>query len=385
MTEMGHLHGLNQHIKDSLDAWKNLELNVAVTGNSGVGKSSLINALRKVKPSDENAAKVGVVETTTEGQKYTYPENQNVALWDLPGTGTQKFTRQKYLEKMNFSRFDVVIIVLAGRFLQDDIWLGKELFDLRKNILFVRTKIDIDMMNAKRDHPDDFNEADCVAKIRNNLTDNIRIGGIPDSVSGIYLVSSPEKNSYDFAELDKKLKSLLSSNGKAIRALLQKPVEKTIRADQMSNKNEFKARKVVSAIYGFLPIPNLETGLGNMSVSSIREICLKKFCIDESSLDKISEEVDKPKAELKQSLTSYGTFDQETLFTSTENKILPTGSTFRKYSKYIVPVAGMFLSAHKTYVTLKNCLETMCDEMAEGELKLVKMRLDRLEAELQPL
>ncbi|XP_053377149.1 T-cell-specific guanine nucleotide triphosphate-binding protein 2-like [Mercenaria mercenaria] len=395
MTEMRPIHGLCQHIKDSLDAWNNLELNVAVTGNAGVGKSSLINALRKVKPSDKNAAKVDVVETTTEGKKYTYPENQYVAIWDLPGTGTQKFLRQKYLEEMDFSRFNVVIIVSAGRFLQDDIWLGKELLHLRKNILFVRTKIDIDMMNAKRDHPDDFNEADCMAKIRNNLTDNIRIGGIPDSVSGIYLVSSPESTSYDFAELDKKLKSLLNIKGKAIRAMLQKPVEEAIRADQAFNKNEFKGWKAVSAIYGFLPIPNLETGLGNMSISSIREKCLEKFCIDESSLDKISDDIDEssldktsdevrmsPKDVLKRRLKSYRAFKEGTLLTSVEEK---NWSTFRQFSKYMVPVIGFFLSAHKAYFTTQACLETMCDEMAEDELKLVKLRLDGLEKELQPL
>ncbi|XP_060552229.1 uncharacterized protein LOC132713603 [Ruditapes philippinarum] len=49
MEKAGVLHGLNNYIKNSFEKWADMELNVAVTGNSGGGKSSLINALRKLK------------------------------------------------------------------------------------------------------------------------------------------------------------------------------------------------------------------------------------------------------------------------------------------------------------------------------------------------
>jgi len=46
---------------------------IAVTGASGSGKSSWINAIRKLRPMDTDAAKVGVNETTMEPTKYIFP------------------------------------------------------------------------------------------------------------------------------------------------------------------------------------------------------------------------------------------------------------------------------------------------------------------------
>merc|ERR1712216_118854 len=49
------------------------EINIAVTGNSGVGKSSFINAILKLKKSDPNWAAIGASETTMEPKRYRGP------------------------------------------------------------------------------------------------------------------------------------------------------------------------------------------------------------------------------------------------------------------------------------------------------------------------
>eukprot|EP00419_Tripos_fusus_P029838 CAMPEP_0172714898 /NCGR_PEP_ID=MMETSP1074-20121228/67221_1 /TAXON_ID=2916 /ORGANISM="Ceratium fusus, Strain PA161109" /LENGTH=369 /DNA_ID=CAMNT_0013539421 /DNA_START=327 /DNA_END=1436 /DNA_ORIENTATION=+ len=51
-------------------------INMAVTGASGVGKSSFINAIRRVKASDSSAAKTGVVETTMAPARFDFPTEQ---------------------------------------------------------------------------------------------------------------------------------------------------------------------------------------------------------------------------------------------------------------------------------------------------------------------
>jgi len=56
------------------DASKSCNIMLAVTGASGVGKSSLVNALRKVKDTDPDAAKTGVKETTMEPNMYRFRE-----------------------------------------------------------------------------------------------------------------------------------------------------------------------------------------------------------------------------------------------------------------------------------------------------------------------
>ena len=39
--------GIEEVFKAKLKGWKNVEINIGVTGNSGVGMSSFINAIRK--------------------------------------------------------------------------------------------------------------------------------------------------------------------------------------------------------------------------------------------------------------------------------------------------------------------------------------------------
>jgi len=48
-------------------------VNVAITGASGVGKSSWVNTIRKLKARDPGAAKTGTVETTLGPQMYKFP------------------------------------------------------------------------------------------------------------------------------------------------------------------------------------------------------------------------------------------------------------------------------------------------------------------------
>jgi len=59
-------------LEEKRDEWKNVPLNVAVIGNSGVGKSSFINAIRRLDADDEGAAAVGVTETTLQPRSYTH-------------------------------------------------------------------------------------------------------------------------------------------------------------------------------------------------------------------------------------------------------------------------------------------------------------------------
>eukprot|EP00066_Takifugu_rubripes_P030034 XP_011619300.1 PREDICTED: interferon-inducible GTPase 5-like [Takifugu rubripes] len=75
-------------IKKLLERAANTPLNIGITGESGSGKSSFVNAFRGVDHRDDQAAPIGVVETTTEVGAYPHPSYPNVTLWDLPGIGT---------------------------------------------------------------------------------------------------------------------------------------------------------------------------------------------------------------------------------------------------------------------------------------------------------
>ncbi len=161
------------YLKGKLEAWQKVELNVAVTGNSGVGKSTFINTIRGLRASDKGAAPVGSVETTKEVKAYVQPGQENLVFWDLPGVGTPLFPRQTYLQKVDWEKYEFFLILTSTRFTENDIWLAEEVHKAHKRFFFVRTRINNDLLNEKFDYPDTYDEAKILAKIRKDCTDNL--------------------------------------------------------------------------------------------------------------------------------------------------------------------------------------------------------------------
>jgi len=58
------------------DDFRKSNIMIAVTGASGVGKSSWINAVRRMRPRDAGAAKVGVTETTAIPEVFPFPKQE---------------------------------------------------------------------------------------------------------------------------------------------------------------------------------------------------------------------------------------------------------------------------------------------------------------------
>merc|ERR1712130_1063568 len=86
------LTGLKSYTEEKLNAWNEAEVKIAVTGQSGTGKSSLINRLRGLTPEDRKKpyyAKTGAgKETTSERREYEFPSSPLIKIYDLPGCGT---------------------------------------------------------------------------------------------------------------------------------------------------------------------------------------------------------------------------------------------------------------------------------------------------------
>ena len=145
----------------------NIQLNIGITGESGSGKSSFVNAFRGIDGRHESAAPTGCVETTTDIKPYSHPNYPNVTLWDLPGVGTTKFPAEKYLKLTGFETFDFFIIISDTRFRENDVKLMKEIQKMGKNFYFVRSKIDNDLRAEERSQRN-FNRQKTLTKIRQN-------------------------------------------------------------------------------------------------------------------------------------------------------------------------------------------------------------------------
>lgn len=89
--------------------------NIAITGQTGAGKSTLINLLCGLSDEDKNAAKVGEVECTATIKKYVCLQQERLVLWDCPGAGTLNHPVETYFEDKMLFAFDFLIILFTER------------------------------------------------------------------------------------------------------------------------------------------------------------------------------------------------------------------------------------------------------------------------------
>ncbi|KAJ8287658.1 hypothetical protein COCON_G00003170 [Conger conger] len=187
-------------------------LDIAVTGESGSGKSTFINAFRGIADDDDpRAAKTGVTETTQEIIAYDHPTAPTVRLWDLPGIGTPTFQPQRYLEDVGLTKYDFFIIVASERFRECHVTLASCVAQAGKKFYFVRNKVDNDLeASARRRGRMGLSEEAVLREIRDDCKAGLqRIGaGQPQ----VFLLSCFQPQSFDFALLHETLERELEGH-----------------------------------------------------------------------------------------------------------------------------------------------------------------------------
>lgn len=140
------------------------DLHFAITGVSGVGKSSLINAFRGCSNSgsdkDPNIAKTGTSETTETIGRYCDAVRPWLIWYDVPGAGTLKVPSWQYFNDQGLYIFDIIIIVIGDRFTKIDMDL---LFNCKRfgiPAFVVRSKANAHISNIMSDDSDDSADED---------------------------------------------------------------------------------------------------------------------------------------------------------------------------------------------------------------------------------
>ena len=99
---------------------------IAVVGQPGAGKSSIINALI-----EDKVARTGQgTDITRKAERYRY---EFLEIVDLPGYGTTMFPLSEWKEKFKIHQYDIVFFVFSGKLTKDDCDLFESLADYNKS------------------------------------------------------------------------------------------------------------------------------------------------------------------------------------------------------------------------------------------------------------
>lgn len=129
------IHNEAEKIRQKLDEENNTTVSIALFGQPGSGKSSLINKIIGKK-----VAEVGVeTDKTIDAASY---EHNGLKFVDLPGYGTKMFPKETYAEKFKIKDFDLFLCVTSGKLHQADTDFFQELVKIGKVCIFIVNKHD---------------------------------------------------------------------------------------------------------------------------------------------------------------------------------------------------------------------------------------------------
>ncbi|XP_070805741.1 interferon-inducible GTPase 5-like [Pituophis catenifer annectens] len=366
----GSIHKMALDYQKHLNDLKSLPLNIAVIGPAGAGKSSFVNAIRSVMDDDEGAAAVGTIEKTKEPKSYPHPTFSNVQIWDLPGIGTPRFEEAEYMQKVQFERYDVFIMVTSELFTENDDFLTKEIQRTRKKFYCVRTKIDVTIDSAKRKN--NFMKEKSLAIIRKYCENNLR------RASGLYtrvfLISSWKADKYDFPLLRETMAAELPYYKKNISTM----------AAQLFSENELRMKKaeiiayikkvaLVSCACGVVPYPGVSI-LCDIPIllDALKCIC-NAFGLDDNSLRFLALHTGKEFEELRSAIKKTplaNTINTRLLYSLLMKSSLWVNVTVVEAALTFIPVIGSVFGGASSFAVTYHFLNTFLDDVLEDAQNL---------------
>ncbi|XP_077612175.1 immunity-related GTPase family M protein-like isoform X1 [Crocuta crocuta] len=274
-------------VRKTMKTVSSAPVSIAVTGDSGNGMSSFINALRGIGHEEEDSAPTGVVQTTQTPTCYTCSLFPNVTLWDLPGTGAAMQSLDNYLEEMQFSQYDLFIIIASEQFSTNLVKLAKTIHGLGKRFYIVWTKLDRDLSTRI------LSEKQLLQNIRDNIRKTLQGEGVCEPI--IFLVSSFYPLLHDFPEL---------------RDTLHRDVFDFRYHDPLENLSLICEKVIndkVTTWQGQIGSESLQNTHGIQNADDPQE-CLYAyrllFHVDDNSLQQVSQSLGKPMEEYKATMKS---------------------------------------------------------------------------------
>ncbi|XP_018602441.1 interferon-inducible GTPase 5-like [Scleropages formosus] len=338
--------------------------NIAVTGESGSGKSAFVNAFRGIGHDETNSAPSGVVETTMEPKCYPHPKYPDVQVWDLPGIGTPNFRADEYFQKVGFARYDFFIIIASERFKVSNVELAREIQKMKKRFYFVRSKIDDNIRAEKRKK--NFDQDKTLNQIREDCIKGLQRNGVESPV--VFLISSFDLGYYDFPLLEQTMERELPKHKRNILLLsLPNLMLEIINKKKKALQAGIWKKALLSGGVATVPIPGLSVAVDVTIL--VKEITryYQAFGLDDESLQNLSARTEVPLEELK--AVRKSPLNKEIsadVIIKLLTKAAGAGLMVIGYWMSTIPVLGSIpaggISYATTYHMLKSCLNELADD-----------------------
>ncbi|CAF3371636.1 unnamed protein product [Rotaria socialis] len=384
------LDGVIHYVTELSEEWKKQKVSIALVGQSGSGKSTLINRFRSLLPDDEGAADVagGIRECTIEIDEYTMKDT-NVIYYDLPGVGTRRFpfhdepSQLAYTKKFELEIYDCFIIVVRGRFTEDDWNLARYISErLKRSYSFVLTHVDVMRQDFKyRKYEKTYGFSYVKDKIREDIRYVLRDAN-PDKIflisnqiieleeSGDYVYdNNPE---YEFDRLVQQIHRGMATNKKAEAFIMStKSIsEHAIRVKADVLRSYVKYWSFFSGAAGSIPLPLVSTGIDLSIFMSNARIyynsfgskgsdALKKLILDEGTLE---EQIDHILTAISSSLGAK-------MMAGVAGAML-----FEETLKFI-PLVGSVAGVGLSYAATSNLLHSLIDYFEHDALLMIKAKV----------
>jgi len=275
-------------LKESLAGVK---VKVGFVGEPGCGKTSLIEAIfgeeipakKMEKKKQENK----------EYMTFKYPGWRNIKFAEIPAVKThRRVEREAYLEAMNITGYDLIVIVTENHIREWAMWMARELEKQEIPFIFVRTKIDKTASEDKRKFPRTFCERRVVKQVRDRCEESITGAKLPQSKTFVISTVYPDK--WDFRALVQALGEDLSRTKKRSLNLSLPPLTPHLISEkQKAHAQHIWMISALSVASGLMEIPGfaisadielLRQEIDNYRKSlGITDEIITKLCDDEEN------------------------------------------------------------------------------------------------------